>query len=264
MVVAPKTLPGAPEPHGPTTNSISSHTDPARKKIGNPIVKKAQQHISHSQFCSKLRVFLNLPCVKRRNSRKHILPPSTLVQMYKAIEHACKTYVLESFDKLTVSDVYTFFRQLSPQNTKFKTNVRMTELYTALTGRPAPSVTAEELNLILQVRELFDLKTRVILKREARNSRLLRRKRPYASLDARNNTSAVFECPNTKTITKFNWILQALAVTSFLGMTHLTRHLPSLGEKLRSQHAVICRQVLEEIRDELHLKIRPPFQKTDV
>lgn len=238
----------------PTAGTSISSSSSSSKKIGNPIVKKAHSQNSHSQFCSRLRDYFNLPCVKRRNSRKRVIPPNLLKQLYDAVEQACKTNVIRSFDDLTVAHVDLFFKQLT--STKTKMNVRKTELYTALTGKPAPYVTTAELELILRVRELFDLKTRAILKTEA--AQISRKKRRWRNLESSVDCSSqpVQASPrktDEKSIMKFNWMLQAVAVTSFLGMNHLTRHLPQLGEKLRSRHAAICRQVLEEIRTELHL-----------
>ena len=253
--------------------NTSNRERPVPKSSGNPIVKKTQQSM-HTQFCSKFRVFLCVPCTKRRNAQSHTIPPQMLSNMYTAIHQACKNRVLNSFDDLTVAHVYAFYKQLNP---KFKetSGLRMTDLYTALTGKAAPCVTSEELQLILQVREMFDIKTRVLLKPEAQTVRRAKRKRNVGEVVSntnmhtlhsmhhyapfgRGNDATIIEEYNTtqqKTLTKFSWLLQAVAITSFLGMTHLTKHLPTLPERLRNRHARICITVLEEIRNELHLTI---------
>jgi len=185
----------------------------------------AQKANIHTSFQNNIKLFAwNIFNNKRKITRRKYVPHTTLIKLGEKLDELLRQGrqgCVKSVSDLTMSDILAIYSLIGEK----PDNIPIPETYTALTGRPAPFVTAQELKQILHVRSYFDAKVRDVMIQEGMSQR----------------ACAV------------GWKTQASTIAYFLNFYHLAKHVPLVTINQRQKYSGIIKKILSEIKQELRL-----------
>jgi len=216
-------------------SSSSKHNPSRTAERLMPVVRTGASQ--HQTFINKMKTVWIIPSVKRKTKygqwQKRTVDDKTMLVVYKKIDALVAKRVLSSYSDLTMSELESL-KNLIKREDKFVIKAKLGDLYTALTGRLPPTVTAQQLSFILQVRDHFDPLIRSVFDVN----------RPLAEQPF---------CLGSKRSTVRHF-LEATAITLFLGYYELASHIPIVTDDQLNKHGERAKLVLMETQRILNLQ----------
>ena len=196
----------------------------------------------HQPFINKMKTVWVIPSSRRKSKlyskTQHQVDDKTLRIVFKKIHELVEKKIITSFEDFSTICELESLRKLIKREDKIDIKVRLTDLWSAVTGLPPPTVTTRQLQNILLVREYFDPIMRAVWTSVPQTDQIIDKNNFQYQLGPKRS--------------KVRHYFEALVITMFLGYHDLAKHVPVVTDDQHDKHVsraklalILCQNTLQ-------------------